>query len=95
MIEDITLDEVEYKNKIYFIELEATYELEKCECSSMCGDQYVTEKWQQINLEETDIKSVLTYDENDEEIYIKTNELSKDFLKIIEELSLEYIHDHL
>ena len=71
MIENITLEEVEYKNKIYFIDLEATYEIEKCECSSMCGDQYVTERWEQINLEETDVESVVTYDKNDEPKYVK------------------------
>ena len=61
----------------------------------MCGDQHVTEKWQQIKLEEMIVESVVTYDKNDEPKYLKTDKLSKDFLKIIEELSLEYIHDHL
>ncbi len=95
MIENIFLEEIEFKGKNYNVEASAEYEIDDCACTSSCGDQEVTERWKEIRLVEVILKSVFYYDEKAEAIEVDLKNFSKDFLEIIKELSLEYISENL
>ena len=43
------------------------FEIEDCECSSECGDQWVTEKWQRTIVTDSDIIGYKIYDEDTHE----------------------------
>ena len=43
------------------------FEIEDCECSSECGDQWVTEKWQRTIVTDSDIIRYEIYDEDTHE----------------------------
>ncbi len=88
MIDEVYLDSVEVKGFFYDIEATVEFELENCECTSMCGDQSVTERWQQLVIEEVVLDKVFLY-EDDELVEKKKDDLSEDFVCEVSELVIE------
>ena len=60
--------------------VQITFYYENCECSSDCGNQVVTEKWQEINIVSADLQSYVFLDQNDNEIQKEISPVQKDEL---------------
>ena len=56
MIEEITLEEVELRpGKFCDVFLQVNLELVDCECTSHCGDGMVTERWQEVEIQDLQV----------------------------------------
>ena len=43
--------EVELRDNTFLIDAEVDWHLMECECSSECGNQWVTETWNEVRIE--------------------------------------------
>ena len=60
MLEEITLEEVELRpGKFCDIFLTVNLELVDCECTSPCGDGMVTERWQEVEIQDLQVNKLI------------------------------------
>ena len=50
--------EIELRDKTFLIDADVDWHLMECECSSECGDQWVTESWKEVRIEHIQILRV-------------------------------------
>ena len=69
----------------------ATFTPELCECTSMCGDQSVTEKWHQWNLTEVDIEAIHYWADNGGTLFhLPIKSLTEEDYRLIKDLIPPY-----
>ena len=96
MIEEITLEEVELRpGKFCDIFLQVEVELVECECTSPCGDGMVTERWQEFEIHEVHVQSVMYWTDSDTGVEIPLAALDEQDFKRIDELAAEKIERSL
>lgn len=93
-MEEVEL-EVELRDKIFSVSAEVHWDEVPCECSSDCGDQWVTERWNEIQVNQVNITSLNYFTDSDEFREIPTNALSKEDRLIINEAIQEHIQNNL
>jgi hypothetical protein len=96
MLEEITLEEVELRpGKFCDIFLQVQIELVDCECTSPCGDGIVTERWQEVEIHEVHVESVIYWTDSDTGVEIPLAALDEQDLKRIDELAAQKIENCL
>ena len=60
--------------------MQITFYYENCECSSDCGNQFVTERWQEINIASAELLSYVFFNDDDNEIQKEISSVQKDEL---------------
>jgi hypothetical protein len=65
------------RGKRCLIVAEVWYEIEEAECSSNCGDQYVTERWECFNVDSVYIVSIDAQNKDGEYIDVYHNSLTE------------------
>ena len=96
MIEDITLEEVELRpGKFCDVFLQVNLELVDCECTGECGDGMVTERWQEVEIHEVHVESVMYWTDSDTGMEISVAALDEQDLKRIDELAAQKIESSL
>ena len=96
MIEEITLEEVELRpGKFCDIFLQVNLELVDCECTSPCGDGIVTERWQEVEIHDVHVESVMYWTDSDTGVEIPIAALDEQDFKRIDELAAEKIERSL
>jgi hypothetical protein len=96
MLEDITLEEVELRpGKFCDIFLQVQTELVECECTSPCGDGIATERWQEVEIHEVHVQSVIYWTDSDTGVEIPIAALDEQDLKRIDELAAQKIESSL
>ena len=59
MIEDIEM-EMELRGRDCLVTAQAEWHWEKCECSSECGNEWVTEKWEEVEIDDLEVMHLPT-----------------------------------
>ena len=96
MIEEITLEEVELRpGKFCDIFLRVNLELVDCECTSPCGDGIVTERWQEVEIHDVHVESVIYWTDSDTGVEIPLAALDEQDFKRIDELAAQKIESSL
>ena len=96
MIEEITLEEVELRpGKFCDISLQVNLELVDCECTSPFGDRIVAERWQEFEIHEVHVQSVIYWTDSDTGVEIPLAALDEQDLKRINELAAQKIESSL
>jgi hypothetical protein len=96
MIEEITLEEVELRpGKFCDVFLQVNLELVDCECTGECGDGMVTERWQEVEIHEVHVESVMYWTDSDTGVEIPLVALDEQDLKRIDELASQKIESSL
>ena len=65
----------------------------ECESSSDCGDQWVTESWKEVRVEEIQIVAVFYLTDSEEFKEIPINSLSKEDIMIVNDAIEQQIND--
>ena len=92
MYEEVEI-EIQLRGRQFDIVADVDYRIETCECSSECGDQWVTEKWDEIQIEDIQIKNVYYWTDSEEYREIPINSLSKDDIMLVNEAIQEEIEE--
>jgi hypothetical protein len=96
MIEEITLEEVELRpGKFCDIFLQVNLELVDCECTSHCGDGMVTERWQEVEIQDLQVNKLIYWTDSDTGVKISVAALDEQDLKRIDELAAQKIESSL
>jgi hypothetical protein len=96
MLEDITLEEVELRpGKFCDIFLQVNLELVECECTSPCGDGMVTERWQEVEIQDLQVNKLIYWTDSDTGVEISVAALDEQDLKRIDELAAQKIESSL
>jgi len=96
MIEDIALEEVELRpGKFCDIFLQVNLELVDCECTSHCGDGTVTERWQEVEIQDLQVNKLMYWTDSDTGVEIPLAALDEQDFKRIDELAAEKIESSL
>ena len=86
--------EVELRDNTFLIDAEVDWHLMECECSSECGNQWVTETWNEVRIEEIYIRQVHYLTDSEEYKEIPINSLSKDDIMAVHEAIEEHVNEH-
>lgn len=76
--------------KLCIANVSLDFKIEDCECSSECGDQWVTEKWQRTIVTDSDIINYKIYNEDTHEecdVFLSAQEREK----VIETATQEFL----
>ena len=96
MLEEITLEEVELRpGKFCDIFLTVNLELVDCECTSPCGDGMVTERWQEVEIQDLQVNKLIYWTDSDTGVEISVAALDEQDFKRIDELATEKIENCL
>jgi len=96
MIEEITLEEVELRpGKFCDILLQVNLELVDCECTSPCGDGTVTERWQEVEIQDLQVNKLMYWTDSDTGVEIPLAALDEQDFKRIDELATQKIENCL
>lgn len=96
MIEEITLEEVELRpGKFCDIFLTVNLELVDCECTSHCGDGMVTERWQEVEIQDLQVNKLIYWTDSDTGVEIPLAALDEQDFKRIDELATQKIENCL
>ena len=96
MIEEITLEEVELRpGKFCDIFLQVDLELVDCECTSHCGDGMVTERWQEVEIQDLQVNKLMYWTDSDTGVEIPLAALDDQDFKRIDELAAQKIESSL
>lgn len=90
MIEDIEI-EMELRGRECLVTAQAEWHWEKCECSSECGNEWVTEKWDEVEIDDLVVLTIDVLTDSNEYKGIPVNSLSSSDMDCIHELAGEYI----
>ena len=85
--------DIEIRGKSFCIQYDADWHLMECESSSDCGDQWVTESWKEVRVEEIQIVAVFYLTDSDEYKEIPINSLSKEDIMIVNDAIEQQIND--
>ena len=85
--------EVELRDSTFLIDADVDWHLVDCECSSECGNQWVTESWKEVRIEHIQIMRVHYLTDSKEYKEIPINSLSRDDIIVVHEAIEEYIND--
>ena len=86
--------EVELRDSTFLIDADVDWHLVDCECSSECGNQWVTESWKEVRIEHIQIMRVHYLTDSKEYKEIPINSLSRDDIIVVHEAIEEYINEH-
>jgi len=96
MLEEITLEEVELRpGKFCDIFLTVNLELVDCECTSPCGDGTVTERWQEVEIQDLQVNKLMYWTDSDTGVEIPLAALDEQDFKRIDELATQKIENCL
>ena len=96
MLEEITLEEVELRpGKFCDIFLTVNLELVDCECTSPCGDGMVTERWQEVEIQDVQVDKLIYWTDSDTGAEIPLAALDEQDFKRIDELAAQKIESSL
>jgi hypothetical protein len=96
MTEEITLEEVELRpGKFCDIFLQVDLELVDCECTSHCGDGMVTERWQEVEIQDLQVNKLIYWTDSDTGVEISVAALDEQDFKRIDELAAQKIENCL
>lgn len=85
--------EVELRDNTFLIDADVDWHLVDCECSSECGNQWVTEKWKEVRIEHIQIMRVHYLTDSKEYKEIPINSLSKEDIMVVNETIEQHIND--
>ena len=85
--------ELELRDKTFLIDADVDWHLMECECSSECGDQWVTESWKEVRIEHIQIMRVSYLTDSSEYKEIPINSLSKEDVMIVNDAIEQQIND--
>jgi len=80
-------------NMTAYATVSLSYKVVNCESSSYCGDQWVTEKWQDIEIIDSDIFEYEVYDEDGEKF--DTVLTTKESSELKEQATQEFLESEL
>jgi hypothetical protein len=86
---DITLS----YNKVAYATVSLSYQVVNCESSSYYGEQWVTEKWQDINVISSEISEYEVYDEDGKKF--DTVLTTKESIELKEQATQEFLESEL
>tara|TARA_B100001057_G_C22696869_1_gene890075 strand:+ start:804 stop:1091 length:288 start_codon:yes stop_codon:yes gene_type:complete len=92
MYEEVEI-EIEIRGKQFDIVADVDYRIDTCESSSDCGDQWVTERWDEVCIEDIQIKNVYYWTDSEEYREIPINSLSKDDILLVNEAIQQEIEE--
>jgi hypothetical protein len=96
MTEEITLEEVELRpGKFCDIFLQVDLELVDCECTSHCGDGMVTERWQEVEIQDLQVNKLIYWTDSDTGVEISVAALDEQDFERIDELAAQKIENCL
>ena len=85
--------EVELRDSTFLIDADVDWHLMECECSSECGNQWVTESWKEVRIEHIQIMRVHYLTDSQEYKEITINSLSKEDITIVNDAIEQQIND--